>query len=107
MAKVWFVREGSYPTNGAPAYGAPAYNISLQQCIDQLGLTKNDWLHGLNLKLRFGSRTTEPAAVPDPRHVVCQVDDPEASEHGWGTGYYVLGISPNEVVERLERPEAS
>ncbi len=102
MAKVWFVRHGPDPTTGAPAYDLP-----LEQCIDELDLTKKHWLHSLNLTLRFGSRTTRPATVPDPRHVVCQVDDPEASEHGWRTGYYLREISPKEVAERLGPPEVS
>lgn len=101
MAKVWFVRDGYDPTTGAPAYDLP-----LEQCIDQLGLTKRHWLHGLDLTLRFGSRNPRPATVPEPRHAVCQVDDPEASEHGWRTGYYLLEISPNEITERREPPEA-
>ncbi len=99
MAKVWFVREGPDPTRGEPKYVLP-----LGQCIDQLGLTKEHWLHGLDLKLRFG----RPANFPQElRHVVCQVDDPEASEHGWRTGYYLREISPKEVAERLGPPEVS
>ena len=100
MAKVWFVREGADPTTGTPAY-----DISLQQCIDQLGLTKNDWLHDLSLTPHF--RASGTMAAPEYRHVVCQVDDPEASEWGWRTGYYLLEISPKEVAERLGPPEVS
>ncbi len=98
MAKVWFVRERPDPTTGTPAY-----DISLQQCIDQLGLTKNDWLHDLDRTPRF--QAPRSVAVPEDRHVVCQVDDPEASEWGWRTGYYLLEISPKEVRERLGPPE--
>ncbi len=73
MAKVSFVREGSDPTTGTPAY-----DISLQQCIDQLGLTKNDWLHGLDQKTHFHARRI--VAAPEHRHVVCEIDEQEASE---------------------------
>ncbi len=98
MAKVWFVREGADPTTGTPAY-----DISLQQCIDKLGLTKNDWLHGLDRTPRF--QAPRSVAVPEYRHVVCQGDDQEASEWGWRAGYYLLEISPKEVAKRLGPPE--
>ena len=102
MAKVWFGREGSVPTVGAPAYG----DIPLAQCIDQLGLTKRHWLHGLDLTLRFGSRNPRATAVPEPRHAVCQIDKLEASEEVWMAGYYLLEISPKEVAKRLGPPAA-
>ncbi len=98
MAKVWCVRDGPDPN-----IGTPAYDISLQQCIDLLGLTKNDWLHGLDRTPRF--QAPRSVAEPEYRHVVCQVDEPEASEWRWRTGYYLLDISPKEVAKRLLPPE--
>ena len=94
MAKVWFVREGPDPTTGAPAY-----DISLQQCIDQLGLAKNDWLHGLDQKTHFHARRI--VAAPEHRHVVCEIDEQEASDEVWRAGFYLLEISPRQVAERL------
>ena len=101
MTNVWFVREDYEPPIGAPAYE----DLSVKQCIELLGLAKTHWYHGLDLTLRFGCRNPHPAAVLQPRHVVCQIDEPEASEHGWRTGYYLLELSPKEVAERLEPPE--
>ncbi len=99
MAKVWFVRDGSDPTTGTPAY-----DISLQQCIDQLGLMKNDWLHGLDQKTHFHARRI--VAEPEYRHVVCEIDEPEAFEEVWRAGFYLLEISPRQVAKRLGPPEA-
>jgi len=43
MAKVWFVRDGPKPTSGEPEYTLP-----LKQCIDQLGLDRNQWFSSLD-----------------------------------------------------------
>ncbi len=94
MAMVWFVRDGPDPTTGTPAY-----DISLQQCIDQLGLTKNDWLHGLDQKTHFHARRI--VAAPEGRHVVCEIDEQEASEEVWRAGFYLLEISPRQVAKWL------
>ena len=98
MVKVWFVQEGSDPTQGEPQYDLP-----LEQCIEQLGLAKNLPRSGLDRPPRFdGAHTDLPR---DPRHVFCQVDEPEASEHGWEAAFYRLEISPKEVAKRLGPPE--
>lgn len=98
MAKVWFMRGGSDPTTGAPAYD----DVGLQQCIDRLGLAKSHWLHSLDRTPTFG----RPGNLPrEPRHTVCQVDGLEASEYGWMAGYYLLEINPEEVAKRLGPPE--
>ncbi len=98
MAKVWFAREGSDPTLGAPAYDG----LLLEQCIDKLGLTKRHWLHGLNRIPTFG----RPSNLPqEPRHAVCQVNEQEASDEAWMAGFYLLEINPTEVAERLGPPE--
>jgi len=99
MVKVWFVREGSDPTQGEPQYDLP-----LEQCIEQVGLTKNDWLHGLDQKTHFHARRI--VAEPEYRHVVCEIDEPEASEEVWRAGFYLLEISPRQVAKRLGPPEA-
>jgi hypothetical protein len=117
MAKVWFMREGSDPTTGAPAYD----ELPLERCIEQLGLAKSGWLHGLDQTPHFQAplaksgwlhgldqtphfQAPRPVAVPEYRHAVCQVDEPEASEYGWRAGYYLLEISPKEVANRLGPP---
>ena len=100
MAKVWFVREGSDPTQGGPKYTLP-----LKQCVGQPGLAQIQWLHGLGRTPRFGDQTPRPLGMAEYRHVVCQVDHQEASEQGWEAGYYRLVISPKEVAKRLGQPE--
>lgn len=96
MVKVWFVREGSDPT-----VGAPAYDISLGQCADQLALAKKDRLHGLDQTPHFQAPRV---AAPKIRHVVCEVNEREASEYDWRAGFYLLEISPKEVAKRLGPP---
>ncbi len=98
MTKVWFVRDGPEPTRGEPDYTLP-----LKQCIDQLGLTTNDWLHGLDQKTHFHARRI--VAAPEHRHVVCEIDEQEASEEVWRAGFYLLEISPRQVTKRLGPPE--
>ncbi len=98
MAKVWFVREGPDPTTGAPAYD----DLPLQRCIAQLGLEKKGWLHGLDQTPHFHPPRV---ALPEYRHVVCQVDEPEASDEVWRAGFYLLEISPRQVAKRLGPPE--
>ena len=61
MVKIWFVREGSNPTRGEPQYDLP-----LEQCIEQLGLAKNQPRSGLDGPPRFDGAHTDPR---DPRHV--------------------------------------
>ncbi len=86
------VTLGPFFCSGRP-HSTPAYGI------DKLGLTKNDGLHGLDRTPRF--QAPRSVAVPEYRHVVCQVDGPEASEWDWMVGYYLLEISPKEVAKRL------
>ena len=99
MAKVWFVWEDS----DDPTRGEPEYTLPLEQCIEQLGLAKNLPRSSLDRPPRFdGAQTDLPR---DPRHVFCQVDEPEASEHGWEACFYRLDLSPKEVRKRLGPPE--
>ena len=96
MTKVWFVREGPDPTRGGPAYTLPR-----DSCVDQLGLAKSQWLSSLDKTPRFGDQTSRVAGVADYRHVVCEVGESEAAEHGWKAGFYRLEISPQEARNRL------
>ncbi len=94
MAKVWFVREGPDPTSGEPEYTLP-----LKQCIDQLGLDRNQWFSSLDRPPRFDD--PGPTWPREYRHVFCEVDEREAAEHGWDAGFYRRKISPKEVAKRL------
>ncbi len=80
MAKVWFVRDGYDPTTGAPAYD----DLPLEQCIERLGLEKKDWLHGLDQTPHFQAPRV---AVPEYRHVVCEIDEQEASDEVGGQDF--------------------
>ncbi len=97
MVKVWFVREGPEATSGEPEYTLP-----LKQCIDQLGLDRNQWFSSLDQPPRFD----DPGfAWPrEYRNVFCEVDEREAAGHGWEPGFYRREISPKEVAKRLGPP---
>ena len=92
MAKVWFVKEGPDPTRGGPAY-----KLALDSCVGQLDLVKSQWLSGPDKRPRFGDQTSRVAGVADYRHVICEVGESEAAEHGWKAGFYRLEIGPQEV----------
>ncbi len=62
MAKVWFVREDSDPTTGAPTY-----ELSLGQCTEQLDLEKKHWLHGLDRTPRPTSPSGRVRAIARAR----------------------------------------
>ncbi len=98
MVKVWFVREGPEPTSGEPEYTLP-----LKQCIDQLGLDRNQWFSSLGQPPRFDD--PGPAWLREPRYVFCEVDEQEASEQGWKPGFYRRGLGPKEVARKLGPPE--
>jgi len=78
------------------------YDLPLGSCVDRLGLTKGQWLSGLDKTPRLGDQTSGVVGVPDCRHVVCEIDESEAKKHGWKAGFYRLEISPQEAVNRLD-----
>ena len=96
MTKVWFVKDGPDPTLDGPAYTLP-----LDSCVNQLGLTKGQWLSDLDKTPRFGDQTSQVAGVADYRHVVCEVSESEATGYGWKAGFYRLEIGPREVSTKL------
>ena len=99
MVKVWFVWED--PDD--PTRGEPEYTLPLKQCIDQLGLDRNQWFSSLDRPPRFdGAHTDLPR---DPRYVFCEVGEQEASELGWKPGFYRRELGPKEVRDRLGPPE--
>ena len=99
MTKVWFVREGPEPTRGLPAYDLP-----LTDSVDRLGLSRDQWLSGPDVRPRFGDQASRVAGVSDPMYVVCELGESEAVAHRWEPGFYVLEMSPREAAGRLSPP---
>ena len=80
----------------------PRYTLPLKQCVDQLGLAHGQLLCGLDQRPVIDEESPLPL---DYQHVICRVDDQEASEQGWEAGYYRLDLRPKEVAKRLGPPE--
>jgi hypothetical protein len=95
MAKVWMVKEGSDPARGAPWRTMP-----LPECREKLDLKASNFLSDLTTIPKFGDTSDPPAMFRDARFVVVQIDDAEAAQHGWKSGFYVSGLSPKEA-ERI------
>lgn len=96
MTKVWFVREGTEPTQGGPAY-----NLPFDSCVDQLSLAKSQWLSGLDKTPRFKIQSQQMPVIAGYRHVVCEVAESEAAEHDWKPGFYRVDADPQDVQDRL------
>ena len=97
--KIWFVREGPEPTRGGPAYELP-----LKSCIETFGLSQHQWISGPDQTPRFGDQTSRLSGISEYRHVVCEIDEAEATASGWKAGFYRADLTPAEAVKRLGPP---
>ncbi len=97
--KVWFVRDGPDPT-----WDAPAYELPLKSCIEILGLTRRHWKSDLDPMPTFGDQTSRLSLFTEPRHVVCEIDEAQASVSGLKAGFYMTDLTPDEAIERLGQP---
>jgi hypothetical protein len=95
MAKVWMVKEGSDPTKGGPLRTMP-----LAECCEKLELKTSNFLCDLTTIPKFGGTSNPPAMFRDARFVVVQIDDAEAAQQGWRSGFYVSDLSPKEAERR-------
>lgn len=93
MANIWFVKEGSAPTNGEP------YELTVPQCVEKLDLKKGDWKNDLTNPPRGNYDAMQEFRAP--RYVVIEVGDAEAKEYGWKSGFYWPTISVEYARGRL------
>ena len=96
MVKVLFVKDGPEPTRGGPAY-----RLSLTDCIEHIGLVKDQWLSAPDRRPRFNVDKAKLSDFIGYQHVVCEIADVEAAERGMKAVFYRLELSPEEVVTRL------
>lgn len=54
--------------------------------------------------MQVGDQSARLAGIADYRHVICEVDEGEASASGWKAGFYQLELSPREAANRLGQP---
>ena len=96
---VWFVRDGPQEQRGGSAY-----DVALQTCVDRIGFSREQWIASLEKSPRFGDQS-QPHSHLDPyHHVVCKIDEAEAKSTKWKAGYYLIALSPEEVIAILGPP---
>ena len=96
MTKIWFAHDGVDPTTDEPKYERP-----FKQCVNQVDLVETQWFCRLDQRPVINEESPLPQ---DYQHVICRVDQQEASELGWEPGFYRLGVTPKEVANRLGLP---
>jgi hypothetical protein len=95
MADVWLVKEGSEPTRGE------GIELSLPDCIKNLGLAETGFLCGPGSTPRFGA--AQPTqVVRGHQHVVVEVGEAEARTHRWKPGFYRAAISAKDASKVLK-----
>jgi hypothetical protein len=97
---VWFVRDGPQEQRGGSAY-----DVTLQTCVDRIGLAREQWISGLEKSPRFGDQSRPRSNLDPYHHVVCKIDVAEASLTSWKAGYYLIALSPEEVIAILGPPQ--
>jgi hypothetical protein len=100
--EIYFVRDGSQQQFGAASYTKP-----LAACVEDLGLRSDHWTSALDNPPRFGDQSVDASPVDEYKHVVCKIDDAEATASGWKAGYYRVDMAPEEVIARWGTPKAA
>ena len=76
--------------------------MPVDDCVRQLGLLRRNFLKPLK-----GPKFDDPSGfgtVPGYKLVVIIIEENEAKSSGWKPGYYVLQMSPDEVINVLGKP---
>jgi hypothetical protein len=97
VAKIWFAKSGKDPTRGSAPYA-----LSLSDCVERLSLKQSDYLSGLDVTPRF-DRSSLQDEFTAPRHVVVEVEAPEALAMSWKAGFYRPVIFVLEAQKLLAR----
>jgi len=109
MAKIRYGFQGDNTLRGAPFT-----ELSLQDCIEKLGLQPSHWINpfGESFKIGGGVRpdleaiadlaVIGPPLLGDPVSIVVEVFDADVVGHKeWKTGYYLPPVSPSNAHKRL------
>lgn len=92
MANIWLVSEGDNPTGGEPWRTLP-----FSECIARIGLAKNDFLCGLDQKLRFNEDV--PNRVRGPRYVIVEILSDESNS--FKAGFYKAPMSVEDALKQF------
>ena len=99
MAKIWFVREGKFPTLGEAAAEKPA-----QWCVAELGLNSGQWIAPLSSPPQIG-KSDHLDAFKELKYVIVELEDKDLSalkQGHWKPGFYRLSdISASDVRAKL------
>jgi hypothetical protein len=97
MAKIWFVKESTFPMRGHKQA-----DRSVAWCVDRLGLAPRQLVRAAVV---IGGADLSGFAAACDRVVVCigrEDEEPEAAE--WPRGSYMLTIAPDEARTALAAP---
>jgi len=101
MAKIWLLQEG------VPLQGNPLAEKPLSWCVDELGLRRGYRLATPRETLIIGRPlTSDLSPFGNRRYVVIELEDPETAAYAgdyWKTGYYLVLISVEGLVDKLSR----
>lgn len=95
MANVWFCYEGPEPTGREPAY-----ELSIAECQKVLGMRQSNYRGNLSTTLSF-NRDSVLGKFAGYKHVVVAISVTESASSEWKAGFYLLQISPDDVIARM------
>jgi len=96
MASIWMVRE-----DGSTPPGEPWRTMSIEHCCEKLGLEKSDFFCDLDHPPGpSGPADDIVARVRGPRRVVVEIGIIDQDISSWRPGFYMLKLSPDEVISR-------
>jgi hypothetical protein len=100
MAKIWFVKESTFPMRGHKQA-----DRSVEWCVERLGLAQRQLVRAAMV---IGGADLSGFAAACDRVVVCiGREDEEASAADWPQGSYLLSITPDEARKALGVAPAS
>lgn len=99
MAKIWFGYEGDKALRGGPIAVRP-----LRWCVEELGLSKQDWKCILSVPSAPPTDNLDLQEPCEPIAVIIEVDAFDlVGFKGWQTGYYIPPLPPEGAKKRLYR----
>ncbi len=96
MTKVWYCRDGD-----RPGVGDPAATPDFENCLRMLELRQEHFVCGLSTPPRIGEAHDPMADYRGYQHVIVEVAEQEARQHGWKPGFYRSPVLPQDAGKRL------
>lgn len=96
--KVWFVPEGPNPK----VLPEPPYILSLNECIEKLGLAKHQRFVDIESTPRIPEQTPGISRLAGNKRVICQISEAAAKASGWESAFYLIELDPHQTAEILK-----